>query len=132
MLYWLFLTIPLAWILQNIIHELSHLLVGKIIEGRRMKKLIFWPHKYEGRLYFARYESGYATKKASEKARHLAPALTASILSFLYACIIAMLSPILKIVIAPFFIACLIDIIIWFKGYYQNKLYTDGYYYRRS
>jgi len=50
--------IAVAWFLQNCLHELAHLVALWVRLGKKPKKLIPWPHKYEGRWYWARCESG--------------------------------------------------------------------------
>jgi hypothetical protein len=71
--WWFLLFIPVFWWLQLITHELSHVIAGRIFEGRRLKGFYPYPHKFKDELFFARYNLGEPTKVGREKYRHLAP-----------------------------------------------------------
>jgi hypothetical protein len=121
-----------AWFWQNLAHELSHLVVGWFIEGRKPKKLIPWPHKFEGRFYFARYENGPATKGGSSSWRHIAPMLWDAIQVTVSYSLLIFLSMATFLYISPFVFAPLIDTLFWCYGYVFNRPYTDGWQYKKS
>lgn len=124
--WYLFLAlIPVAWFTQNLLHELSHLIVGFLVEGRKPRKLIPWPTKQEGRWYFAYYECGPATKEGSSIARHYSP-----ILMFYFEGMA--LTWATSYYALPFKIAAIIDCFVWLYGYYRDTPGTDGYQFRRS
>lgn len=119
--------ILIAWFIQNVIHEASHLLVGKIVEGRKPLKLIPFPHRYEGRFYFARYLSGPATKIGSAKHRHIAPLFAGVFMVFVGVCLTVSFG----FLFIPFIISPAIDCFVWYWGYFKNSLGTDGYRYKQ-
>jgi hypothetical protein len=128
MIYLLLVPILLvAWFAQNVIHELSHLFVGKVVEGRKSIKLIPYWHKFEGSLYFSRYECGPATKSGSPHYRLIAPLITACFLISLWVVIILFT---MSIFFLPLILCPLVDAVVWLYGYVYNKEFTDGYYYK--
>jgi hypothetical protein len=123
----------LAWFWQNLAHELSHLVVGWFVEGRKPKKLIFWPHKFEGRFYFARYKNGLATKNGKSSWRHLAPVLLDAIqITIIYSIFIFVPVTSVFLYTSPFVFALFIDMLVWSFGYLFNRPYTDGWQYKKS
>ncbi len=116
--------ILLAWFFQNNLHEFSHLLVGKIVEGRKFIKLIPWPHKFGGKFYFARYESGPATKSGSPKFRHIAPVMGAASLFFIATLVLIITH---KLFVVAFIVCPIVDICFWMYGYLFNRPTTDGF-----
>jgi len=129
--YILVACILVAWFLQNVLHELSHLYSGWRYEGRKPKKLIPWPHMFEGRFYWARYECGEATVKNVfyEMKRHSAPLATALIQPMVVVAVGMLLESygVLPVYVLPFFVAPLVDALVWFWGYFMNREGTDGY-----
>ncbi len=125
---WVLLFIPVAWFLQNCIHEFSHLLVGWIVEGR--KPLGFWPypHFYKGRFYFARYRSQDLTQIDLKAigVRYSAPFYAG--LLWMAICLFSSLfmSEELKIFCMPFVLAGLVDsLFFWFTYFWGSEL-SDG------
>ena len=114
---------PVAWFLQNLIHEGSHLLVGWLVEGRKPTKMIPWPSIRSGRLYFGYYEMGKATKRGSPLWRHVAPLFSSWILMTIF---IELLTSTGNFMFAPFFICALVDYSVWMFGYIVEKDGTDG------
>lgn len=55
---------------QFSLHEISHIIFGHIFEGRKPKKIWPYPHRFNGKFYFARYEMYEATKVGNE---HMVP-----------------------------------------------------------
>lgn len=133
--------LPLAWLVQNLVHEGAHLVVGWVVEGRRPTVLIPWPHRYDGRFYFARCDSGPATKPGSPKARFLAPLKAAKILA-----VVALVATGISLeaawtvpawgvhvwaLIVPFFLCPFVDLHWWMRGFLLQRPGTDGDRYRR-
>jgi hypothetical protein len=122
-----------AWLWQNTSHELSHLWSGYLWEGRKPLKLIFWPHKYKGKFYFARYESGEATQLGSESHRHIAPLWWAIRQQFSFLVVIVAL--IITgypdwVYMLPFFICPTVDALVWVWRAVMMRPGTDGMRYR--
>lgn len=118
-----------AWFCQNVTHELSHLWSGWLWEGRRPKKLIPWPHKHQGRWYWARYESDVALKNGSPRHRHSAPLRWASIqfiTSMTIYCVTVWKGIDGWIYLTPFVLAPLVDACVWMWGYLLDRKDTDG------
>jgi hypothetical protein len=117
------LLFPVAWFLQNCIHEGSHLLVGWLVEGRVPAKFIPWPTKRHGKLYFAYYENGHATKDGSPKYRFAAPLAAAWLVMSISISFLALTS---NPLFMPFFVCASIDYCVWCYGYLLNRPGTDG------
>jgi hypothetical protein len=126
--YWVLAFIPVAWFLQNCIHEFSHLLVGWKLEGR--KPLGFWPypHRYKGRLYFARYELEEIPRIDLEviSLRYSAPFYAG--LTWMAICLFASLlfPDNLKLFCAPFVLAGLVDALFFWWTYFWGSELSDG------
>lgn len=120
---WLLLIIPIAWFVQNCIHEGSHLLFGWLEEGRKPLEFKPWPHRFEGRFYFARYAMGEATKDGLTCIciRHAAPVLVNSI----YITLMSVLT-VLHMVFAIFVLCTLVDLAFWVYGFYWGSELSDG------
>lgn len=118
-----------AWFLQNMTHELSHLLVGKIVEGRKIIKIVPWPHKHNGSFYFARCEYGPATKKGSPKFRHAAPLMGCAVI-FLIGVILSIST--WKLFMLAFVICPIVDCCVWVYGYIFNRPLTDGFRFKNN
>jgi hypothetical protein len=114
-----------AWFMQNVLHELSHLVIGWVVEGRKPKKLIPWPHKFEGKFYFARYECGPATKLLGEATwRHAAPLLMACFEMAM--CLILSQVGTPQVWFIPVSAVAVIDSLVWSWGFITQRPGTDG------
>jgi hypothetical protein len=126
--WWAFAVVPVAWFLQNCVHELSHLLVGWIWEGR--KPLGFWPypHKHNRKWYFARCLSGAPTKTGrSPKPRYIAPFYAGLLWSAFWTFILLLVaSPNWRIFLVPAVATGLVDAGWWWRGFFWGKPYCDG------
>ncbi len=128
---WVLAFIPVAWFVQNCIHESSHLLMGWWVEGR--KPLGFWPypHRYKGRWYFARYQSGkpkYVDIFIGH--RHIAPFFYAWIWMLIGILVMNFMPGELKIFCLPFIIAGLGDALFFWYTYFWGSVPSDGKRYR--
>ena len=125
---WLILLlIPIAWIVQNTIHEASHLLVGWWREGRKPIALIPYPHKYNGLFYFARYTCSAGSKKDPEDLTDIAPFWAGFIWLDLQACLMYLTDSFWPL---PFAVAGLIDALFFWWGYFWGSSSCDGKRYR--
>lgn len=129
-----------AWFWQNLFHEWSHLATGWIWEGRKPIRMIPWPHKWQGRWYWARYEGGPATRANAaqqEYRRHSAPlrwavvqmwCVGAGILGWLGAGWLVSWEMGLEMswYSVPFFVCPLVDAAVWIWGYVMRRPGTDG------
>jgi hypothetical protein len=126
--WWAFAVVPVAWFLQNCVHELSHLLVGLVWEGRKPMGFYPYPHKHNGKWYFARYQSGAATKPGrSHRPCLIAPFFGGLIWSALWtALLLFVASPSWRIFLLPAAITGLVDAGWWWRGYFWGRPTTDG------
>jgi hypothetical protein len=113
-----------AWFLQNIIHEGSHLLAGWIFEGRKPLKMIPWPSIRGGKFYFAYYKCGPRTKEGSAQWRHIAPLFTSWILSPLFLILLVITK---NPYFIPFLICSVGNQVNWMWGLIFNRPRTDGF-----
>ena len=124
---WLALALPVVWFVQNCVHESSHLLFGWLIEGRKPLEFKPWPHRFEGRFYFARCVMGEATKDGWVVYRHAAPPTVNSI----YMCLMG-LCILIHAVFGVFAFCALIDTLFWFYGYLWGSELSDGKRFRKA
>jgi hypothetical protein len=129
-----------AWLWQNATHELSHLWTGWIWEWRKPVKFIPVMHFHQKRWYWARYESGPATRVNAaqhEYRRHSAPIrwahtqvvyLGGSLTGIAvggYVCgwweLVAF-----AVYSVPFVVCPVVDAGVWLWGYWARRPGTDG------
>lgn len=126
--WWALAVVPVAWFVQNCIHELSHLVVGWVWEGR--KPLGFWPypHKHGGKWYFARCLSGEAAIKGrSPRPRYIAPFYAGMLWSIVWTIhLVFMCTDAWRIFVLPFAVTGFIDAAWWWRGYFWGRLTCDG------
>lgn len=127
---WVLVFIPVAWFVQNCIHEFSHLLVSRISEGREM--LGFWPypHYYEGRFYFARCNSGEPICRDFYGSRYIAPFYFGLLWATIGIITMTFIAEDLKIFCLPFILAGLIDALFFWYTYFFGSGISDGKLYR--
>jgi hypothetical protein len=114
-----------AWFMQNVLHEVSHLMLGWIVEGRKPTKMIPWPHKFGGKFYFSHYECGPATKLLGSPAwRHAAPLLM--VCSEMTACLVLAKATEQHIWFLPWAVAAIVDALVWSWGFVMQRPGTDG------
>ena len=118
-----------AWFLQNVVHESSHLLAGWLVEGRKPTKMIVWPTIRGGKLYFAYYECGKATKSGSPRLRFIAPLLSSWILMSIFFTLLIING---SLYFFPFFLCSSVDYCVWVSGYIFKRPGTDGLAFREN
>lgn len=125
-LHWTLIPTLLAgWFWQNCVHELSHLLFIWILHSKKPKGFYPYPHKYEGRFYFARYRCE-PYQYPGHPFVHAAPLFGASAQALL-------------VVFAyfffpwdtwPYFATLLlcpaVDVLWWYRGFWWGRQGTDG------
>lgn len=112
-----------GWLIQNVVHELGHLIFAKVFCRYKAIDLIPWPHKYKNSFVFARCEY-LPTYPRSEKECmiHVSPILVGIPLAILFL--------VLGILVSPYFFILfgyqLIDILFWVYGFIFGTDYADG------
>jgi hypothetical protein len=126
--WWALAAVPVAWFLQNCLHELSHLLVGWVWNGRKPLGFYPYPHKHEGQFYFARCTWGATTKpERSPRPALIAPFFAGVFWASLAAGILLFVaSPSWRIFVLPFGVTGLVDAAWWWRGYFWGGPYCDG------
>jgi len=128
--WYVLLLIPVAWFIQNMLHEGSHLLFGWFYEGRIPTGFYPWPHKYKGRFFFARYSSGPPSKNTgylkSEKPRHIAPFIIGMVVLTICLICIFVTPAAISLYFVPFAIASLIDCLFFWYTYLWGSKWSDG------
>jgi len=129
--WWVLVVVPVAWFLQNCLHELSHLVVGWLSEGR--KPLGFWPypHKHEGRFYFARFSSGPPSDlnfdwRKKHRLVFIAPFLVGAVWVASSLVAFLMLSPHHRVFALPTAATGLVDALWFWRGYFWGSDRCDG------
>lgn len=143
-LYWFILIIPLAWFLQNCIHEASHFFAAKIYLKAKLVKFILWPCKYKGRFHFARVEYSYLKNKEIPNFEYyyrlsridIAPACIDSFLIGLVGTFIliniTIFNNLLVLYLLPFLVCHIIDELFFWYTYFWGSINSDGQSYKRN
>lgn len=125
--------LPVAWVVQNVIHEGSHLFIAAVRYGLKPKALVPVPHKHAGRWYFARCEF--------EPTAEPIPGVWVAPVQFalVWIVVLSVLSVVLVftgnsaiIWIIPFALAAYIDIIFWLRGKRWGSKLCDGKRWKRD
>lgn len=127
--WWVLLAIPVAWFLQLVVHEASHLLVGWVDE--RLKPVGFYPypHVHEGKFYFARYTAVPTTDYDSGrtgKPRHIAPFYAGLVVLLISVVLFLFLNPQARLWAMPTAMCGLGDAIWFWRGYLWGSPRCDG------
>jgi len=131
---WMVLAVvPLAILLQNLLHELSHVFVGMRREGREPKELVIWPHRFNDKWYWARTLHGPPRRRDPSRLMHLAPVWQSLFVCLVTGILFLILPPAQKIFVLPSFGAAAATIIyFWWCYFFTKNPYTDGYRYRHG
>jgi hypothetical protein len=123
---WLVIVAILSAWLQLVIHELSHVVVGKIRCGHTPIKIVPWPSRSGGRWYFARWEYLVGDRKDPLCLTELSPVL-AGVLEILIVLIVGLfVGWTMRLFLLPLGVTALIDIAWWWRGYLWGSSYCDG------
>jgi hypothetical protein len=146
--WWVFLTAVVAWLLQNVVHEGSHALVARVKYDVRVARFFFLPAWFssEGDEFWkpwsptkpypdARFVfAGVVWKGEIPHEKHslvsFAPNLGALVVVAVAGVLMAFLPPSWRLLVLPFLIAPLIDVLVWWRGYFWGGENTDGYRWR--
>jgi len=127
--WWILFLLPVAWLLQNVAHEGSHLLAVRWlclgVAGGRMG-MIPWPHRYGGRFYFSRCWYEYAGQCNGIQFVHLAPVIMCCCELFVYVLFFVFLG----LWMLPFIVCAVADLLFWNWGYLFGSADCDGKRYR--
>lgn len=130
---WLIGVTLVSWLVQNALHEGSHVLMGYLIEGRKPEVFRPFPGYLHGRFVFAYYQMGRAEKTGSAAPRHLAPFVAGILWALTWAGLggaqIAAERPWGVLLFVPA-VCGLIDALFWGWGYLWGSKDCDGKRYR--
>lgn len=146
--WWVLLLVPVAWLMENAVHECSHLLAAKIKvnatlkymwllprwinkdtrENKRWWPWHLWRKPWPGktRFVFARVVWDTQKKPPYPRVISFAPnygALTVFLLALLV--LILLPSP-YRVFTLPWLVCPLVDAGNWWKGYFWGSKYSDG------
>ena len=123
---WALILLPVAWLLQNTIHEASHLFSAWFFFDRKGEGLWPYPHKYNGRFYFARCAWGGGPFAAMPGNVVWAAPLWGSSMVLIVAVSLLWAVPGGRWVFVPFIACSLFDIGFWVRGYFWGSRQCDG------
>lgn len=115
----------IAWILQNCIHELSHLYFAWKVHNRKPLGFYPYPHFYMSKFYFARCSFVGPLETKPKDLIWISPVIWSSFLLFSY-CIIAVILHEMSIFITCLMFCSVCDILWWFRGLLWGSDQTDG------
>lgn len=129
--WWVLAGVPVAYFLQLCFHELSHLLVGLAHEGRKPTGFYPYPHKHNGKFYFARYTSGpghfqQVYYRRPHIPRHIAPFWAGLLVVAISALVFFLVSPAWRVFALPTAVAGLVDMLWFWRGYFWGSDGCDG------
>jgi hypothetical protein len=131
--WWVLLVALIAWFVQNCIHEGAHVLAGGVIYGATKPRIYPWPHKFNGRWYYARYSfklskwaQAFSNEPDLRSSIHFAPVGAAVIPIVLSIVVFLFLPDAYSILALPFMIAPVIDVAVWEWGYHYGSEGCDG------
>lgn len=112
-----------VWLVQNVIHESSHLIAAKLITKTKILSFKPYPHKQDKRWVFASCEYKILEKDKDLSLIHIAPLITDNILLF-FAGIFYLIFE--NIYFIPFIITSFIDFLFFWYTYFWGTKYSDG------
>lgn len=124
MIWWWILFGLAGALLTNYFHELSHVVAAKI-NGAKVIEFKPWPHRYKGRWWMGRTKTYWPSRKHRSDTM-IAPLIMAVYMAFIWLIIgHAYFLPLNMLGLWS-----LIDIGVWFKGYFFGDEQMDGYKWR--
>jgi hypothetical protein len=124
--WWWLVFIPLAWIWQNGVHELSHLWMAWYKKGRKPIGWYPYPHIHNGKFFFARSASGPATKPGSTRMVYIAPFLFGIVLTWIYAAVMVLAWPNLWFLFGLMSLFAFIDSMFFWWTFFLGSPMSDG------
>ncbi len=130
--------LPVAWFLQLCVHEASHLFAGWYFEGLTPTGFYPYPHKHEGRWYFARYTMGPPRvpgwdveawgeyQSPFPNVRHIAPVWGASIVLLGSVLAVLLVEPDRSVWCLPTLVCSIVDIFFFWYSYFFGSEQSDG------
>jgi len=123
---WFFYMLPIAWLFQNTVHEVSHLFFALRRHNRTPLGLWPYPHRYNGRFYFARCAWDGGPIEGKRDIVWVAPLVGAALVGVLAAlAVLAQPQSVANGALA-FTVCAMIDAIWWFRGYLWGSRSSDG------
>ena len=125
--WWVLTLIPVAWLLQNCVHEGSHLIVALLTQGRKPTGFYPYPHMHAGRFHFARFTCGVQRwGNISFAPTLIAPFFAGILMLITMLGIKPLFAPEHQIFLAPFGVAGFIDAAWWLRGMRWGSEGCDG------
>jgi len=124
--WWVFAVVPVAWILQNCIHEFSHMIVGWVTRGEKPAGFYPYPHRRAGIFYFARYSYSVSDSKNSHAPKWIAPFWGGVVWFVIAGILMLLLSREMRIFVVPFTVAAVVDALFFWRGYFWGTERCDG------
>ncbi len=130
--WWALLALPVAWFIQNCLHELSHFVFAWRVEG--LKPLGFWPypHFYDDRFWFARYKVDGGGEKREHRWRNITPFWSGFFYTVSFSIMLVLAKEENRIFILPFIIANVVDALFFWWGYIWGSELSDGKRFKRG
>lgn len=128
--WWWLIFVPLVWVWQNGMHELSHLLTAWVKKGRKPTSWYPYPHIHDGKFVFARSTSGPATKPGSSRQIYIAPFLFGIVESWVYVAVLVLAWPKLWFLFGLMTLFAFIDSMFFWWTYFWGSPTSDGKMYR--
>lgn len=132
--WWVLAVVPVAWFVQNCVHELSHLIVG-LFQGLKPTGFYPYPHKHNGKWFFARYTFEYPDNLTPiqinkltriHNPRYISPFYAGLIWCGLFVGIILLVPSSWRIFFVPFVACGLVDALWFWRGYFWGREGNDG------
>lgn len=123
--WWALALTPVVWILQNILHEGSHLWMAMEHYGLMPKALIPYPHKHGGKWHFSRCT--FEEPEGPIPVVDIAPLVMSVVYGLAVAAImIFMASPFQRSFFLVIVAAPVVDALFWVRGYFWGSPSCDG------
>lgn len=146
--WWVFLCIPVAWLMENLVHECSHLLAAKITvkaklvymwvlprwinidteESKRWWPWHFWKKPWPGktRFVFARVVWKKQSDSPCPRVIHFSPNYGAALIFIVASLLFIFSPPEYRVCILPWMICPLVDVGTWWRGFFWGSEFSDG------
>jgi len=123
---WYLVFVPLAAVIESILHEASHAVVARTL-GYKNVKIYPCRLRVAGHWAFGGFSYQYDKPHPDERGMWIAPVATANVVLFVSVCIAAVLQNTIPL---AFTLCALVDLIVWLKGYAKGSPDHDGQKYR--
>ncbi len=121
------LSLLFCWPLANAVHEGSHLLMGKLVNGLEPTGFYPYPHFHQSHFYFARYVAKGKWPYGPGQLIHIAPLISDMVMLTVGLIYVGIHGSLFSIVFSGVFA---VDALVWCYGFLWGGTHTDGYRYR--